>query len=109
MAEEHVLERERQSDDLENRYQTSACDLPERSLRNVFAPEDLPASDGPFVSTEAFGELADSARLWPLPHGADQDDDGAQVNLSAQEAHRWWRRSLPATVAIAAEAQSDAL
>src|ERR1700730_12925026 len=70
MAEERVLERVRQGDDLENRDQTSACDLPERGLRNVSAPEDLPASDGPFVSTEAFGELADSARLWPLPHGA---------------------------------------
>ena len=36
-------------------------------------------------------------------------DDGAQVDLSAQEAHRRGRHSLPATVAIAAEAQSEAL
>ena len=56
-----------------------------------------------------FGELTDPPWRGPLPHGADQDDDGAQVYLSAQEAHRRGHRSLPATIAVTAEAQSEAL
>ena len=92
---------------LDNRRQTGACDLPERGLGKVFAPEDLPASDGPSVGAEALGKLADSAWCRPLPHGADEDDDGAEVDLSAEEAYRRRCHSLPATVAIAAEAQSD--
>ena len=43
-----------------------------------------------------------------MSHSADEDDDGAQVDLATEEAHRRWCRSLPATVAIATEAQSDA-
>jgi hypothetical protein len=46
----------------------------------------LPAGDCAFVDTEAFGELTDSPWRGPLPHGADQDDDDARVNLPAQEA-----------------------
>ena len=63
-------------------------------------------SDGVAVSAEVFGKLADSARCRPLPHGADQDDDGAQVDLWAKEANRRGRYSLPANVTIAAEAVS---
>ena len=70
----------------------------------MFAPEGLPADDCAFVGIEAFGELTDSPRSGPLPHGADQDDDGGEVDLSAQEMHRRGRCSPPATVAIAAEA-----
>src|SRR5271169_1113675 len=108
-AEEGVDQRVGQADDLAKGYETSACDLPEGRLWEVFAPERLPTGDCAFVGAEAFGELADPPRGGPLPHGADEDDDGGQVDLSAQEAHRAGRRSLPATVAIAAEAQSEAL
>ena len=55
------------------------------------------------------GKLTDPAWRRALPHGADQDDDGAQVDLGAEKAHRRWCDSLSAAVAIAAEAQSDAL
>ncbi len=106
-AEEGVDQRVGEADDLANGQETGACDLPEGCLWEVFAPEDLPADDCAFVGTEACGKLTDPAWCRPLPHGADQDDDGGQVDLSAQEAHRRRRRSLPATVAIAAEAQSD--
>ena len=75
----------------------------------MVAPGGLPAGDRAFVGTEAFGELTDPSRSGPLPHGADQDDDGGEVDLSAQEARRGGRRSLPVAVAIAAEAQSEAL
>src|SRR5580658_534069 len=60
-AEERVHKRVRQAVDLDSRHKTGACDLPEMGLRKVFAPEDLPASDGPLINAEAFGELADSA------------------------------------------------
>src|SRR5271166_722958 len=108
-AEEGVDQRVGQADDLAKGYETSACDLPEGRVGEVFAPEDLPAGNRAFVGTEAFGELTDPPRRGPLPHGADQDDDGGQVDLSAQEAHRPRCRPLPATVAIAAEAQPEAL
>src|SRR5271166_6952981 len=108
-AEEGVDQRVGQADDLAKGYQTSACDLPEGRVGEVFAPEDLPAGNRAFVGTEAFGELTDPPRRGPLPHGADEDDDGGQVDLSAQEAHRPRCRPLPATVAIAAKAQPEAL
>jgi hypothetical protein len=106
-AEEGLHERVWQGVDLEKRYQTGASDLPERCLGKVLAPEDLPASDGPTVGAEASGKLADSTWRRPLPQGADQDDDGAQIDLGAEEADRRGCHSLPATVTIAAEAQSD--
>jgi len=109
MAEEGVDQRVGQVDDLAEGYETGACNLPEGRLWEVFAPEALPAGDRAFIGAEAFGELADPPRVWPLPHGADEDDNGGQVDLSAQEAHGAGRCSLPATVAIAAEAQSEAL
>src|ERR1700678_1314341 len=43
-----------------------------------------------------------------MPQGANQNDDSAQVDLATEEAHRRRCRSLPAPLAIAAEAQSDA-
>ena len=60
------------------------------------------------VDAEALGKLTDAAWRRPLPHGADEDDDGGHVDLAAEEAYRRWRRSFPATVAIATEAQSEA-
>ena len=108
-ADERVQERERKGDDMGSRLQASACSLPEGSLGKVFAPEDLPARDGPPVGTEALGELTDSARCRPLPHGADEDDDGAQVHFSAKEANGGRSDSLPATVALTAKAEPDSL
>src|SRR5271166_1197330 len=104
MAEEGVDQRVGQADDLAKGYETSACDLPEGRLWEVFAPERLPAGDCAFVGAEVFGELTDPPRVRPLPHGADQNDDGGQVDPSAQEAHRTGCHSLPAAVAITAEA-----
>jgi hypothetical protein len=43
-----------------------------------------------------------------LPHGVDDNDHGAELDLSAEESHRRGRGSFPATIAITAEAQSDA-
>src|SRR5882724_3398011 len=107
--EESVHEGVWQGEDLDKWYQTGPCDLPERRLRNVFAPEDLPASNGPSIGAEASGKLADATWCLSLPHGADHDDDGAQVNLGAEKAYRRRCRPLPTAVAIAAEAQSEAL
>ena len=105
MAEkEGVYEGIWQGEDLDEWYQTGLFDLSERYLRKVFAPEDLPASDGPLIGAEASGQLADTTRCWPLPHGADHDDDGAQVHLRAEKAYRRRCRPLPAAIAIAAEA-----
>ena len=88
MAEkEGIHQRIGQADDLGNRYEMGASDLPERCLRKVFPPEDLPAGYGPPVGAEASGKLADPAWCRPLPHGADYDDDGAQVDLWAEEAY----------------------
>jgi hypothetical protein len=78
-------------------------------LWEVLAPEHLPASDGPAIGAEACGELTDAAWCGPLPHGADQNDDGAQVNLGAEEAYRRRCHSFPAVIAIAAKAESDSL
>src|ERR1700690_4228229 len=99
-AEEGVDQRVGEADDLAKGYETGACDLPERRLWEVFAPEGLPAGDRAFVSVKAYGELTDPPWAGSLPHGADQDDDSGQIDLSAQEAHRGGRRSLPATVTI---------
>jgi hypothetical protein len=108
-SEEGIQERVWQGDDLENRCEAGACDLPERCLREVLAPEDLPASDGPSVGAEAQGKLADPAWCRSLPHGADEDDEDAEIDLWTKEADRRRGDSLPATVTIAAEAQSEAL
>src|SRR5579859_4090282 len=97
-----------QAGEFDDRYEMRTCNLPERRLGKVFTPEDLPAGDGPPVGAEACGEVADSPWRGPLSHSADEDDDGAQVDLGPEEAHRRRRRSLPAAVAIAAEAQSEA-
>ena len=43
----------------------------------------------------------------PLPHGADQDDDGTQVDLWPEESHRRRCDSLSAAIAVAAEAQPE--
>src|SRR5271165_5092562 len=42
-----------QGEDLDKWYQPGPFDLPERCLRKVFAPEDLPASNGPSIGAEA--------------------------------------------------------
>src|SRR6266403_607252 len=101
MAEkEGVHERVGQGDDLGKRHLTGVCDLPERCLRELLAPEDLPASDGPSVGAEAHGKLADPAWCRSLPHGADEDDDDAEIDLGTKEADRRRGDSLPATVTI---------
>ena len=46
-----------------------------------------------------------SPRGGPLPHGRDQDDHGAEIDLPAEEPYRWRCRPLPAIVAIATEAE----
>src|SRR5271165_2228319 len=98
-----------QREDLDKWYQTSPFDLPERCPRKVFAPEDLPARNGPSIGAEASGQFAHTTRCWPLPHGADHNDDRAQVHLGAEKAYRRRRRPLPTAITIAAEAQSKAL
>ena len=75
----------------------------------MVAPEDLPASDGPAVGAEESGEFADASRRWSLPHGADQDDDGAKVDLWAEEPHGRRCDSLAAPIAVAAEAEANPL
>ena len=79
--------------------------LPEMGLGKVIAPEDLPASDGSPVNSEEGGELTDSPRRRSMPHGADQNDEGADIDLSAEEAHGRCRGALSAAVAIAAETE----
>jgi hypothetical protein len=107
--EEGIQERVWQGADLEHRCEAGACELPEQCLREVLAPEDLPASDGPSVGAEAQGQLADPAWCRSLPHGADEDDEHAEIDLGTKEADRRRGDSLPATVTVAAEAQSEAL
>lgn len=83
----------------------TARHLPEWCLWNTFSPEDLPSRDGPSVGAEEAGKLADSARRGPLPHGAHQDDHGAEVHLWAEKTHGRWCDPLAAAVAIATEAE----
>ena len=109
MAEERVYQRVWQGDDLDDRREASAGDLPEWCLGKVFAPENQPAGDGPPVGAKARGKLADSPWRGRFPHGAVEVDYGAQDDLWAEDAYRRGCDSLPATVAIAAEAQSEAL
>jgi len=107
-AEEGIHEGVRKGDVLDDRHQAGLRAFPEWCLRKVFAPEDLPAGDGLSIDAEAFGKLTGLTWRRPLPQSADQDQEGAQVDLPAEEAHRGWCRSLPAAVATAAEAQPDA-
>src|SRR4029077_1552826 len=104
-AEECVQERQRQSDEVGHWYEASTRDLPERGLRNVVAPECLPSRDGRCVSTKECRKLTHSPRRRSLPHGADQDHHGPQVDLSAEKAHRRRRHPPSATVAVTAEAE----
>ena len=60
-AEEGIYERVGKGGNRDNRHQAGACEPPERCLRKVFAPEDLPASDGLPIDAEASGKLADAA------------------------------------------------
>ena len=109
ITEEGVYQRVREADNRNDRYEPSASNLPEWRPRKVFAPEDLPAGNGPPVNIETLGELTDSAWCWPLPHGTDEDHAGGDEDLAAEEAYRWWCDSLAAALAIAAEAQPDTL
>ena len=84
-------------------------DLPERCLRNMVTPEGLPSSDGRCVDAEQPRKLADSARCWSLPHGADQDDHGAEVYLPAEKTHRRRCHPLSAAVTITAEAEPEVI
>lgn len=108
-GEEGIHQRIRQGDDWDDEHQAGACDLPELRLGKMFAPEDLPASDGPTVGAEACGKLTDAAWGGSLPHGTDEDDDGTQVDFGPEEPHRRRCDPLAAAVAIAAEAQPEAL
>src|SRR5271156_2580059 len=105
-AEEGIDQRVGKADDLDKRYHAGACDLPAMCMRKVFAPEDLPAGDGPLDGTEMCGKLTDSAWSRPPPHGADEGGDAAEIDLSHKEAYRRRCQPLPAAVVIAAEAQS---
>jgi hypothetical protein len=109
VGEEGIHQRVWQADDLDDRHQVGASSLPEWCLGKMFAPEDLPTGDGLPVSAESLGELSDAAGCWTLPHGADQDDDDAEINLWAEESHRRRGHSLSATVTIAAETEPEAL
>jgi hypothetical protein len=71
----------------------------------VFAPEALPSNDGSSVDFEAFGKLAHWAGSRSLPQGGNQHDHGSEVNLTAEETHRRRCDPLPATLAVATEAQ----
>ena len=73
------------------------------------APEGLPSRDGRSVNTKKGRKVADSARRWTLPHGADQDHHGTKVDLSAEKTDRWRRRPLSAAIAITAEAEPRAV
>ncbi len=50
-----------------------------------------------------------SARRWSLPHRADQDDDGTNVDLSAEKTHGRWCQRPSASITITAEAEPAAV
>ena len=75
----------------------------------MIAPQCLPTGNGLVVGTESLGKLSDAARSWPLPHGADQNDNDAEINLGAEESHRRRGHPLSATVTIAAKTEPQAL
>ena len=106
---ERFEQRQRQNDDFNNWHEASSCKFPERRLRNVVAPEGLPSHDGRSVNTKQGRKLADSARRWTLPHGADQDHHGTKVDISAEKTDRWRRHPLSAAIAITAEAEPRAI
>jgi hypothetical protein len=104
-VDERFHERSWENSDLDRRQQPTAGDFPERRLRKLFSPEDLPSRDGPPIGAEEPGEFGDSAWRGPLSHGGDENNDGAEINLPAEKPHRRWRDSLTAPVAVATEAE----
>ena len=88
----------RKNVDLDDWYQTTARDFPESRQRKTFSPEGPPTIDCASVGIEEFGEFPDSSRRRTLPHGGDQDDDSAEINLSAEKTNRRARRPLAASV-----------
>jgi hypothetical protein len=105
MAEELFQQRPRKGRGLDHRQKASAFDPPECGLGKLLAPEDLPASDRPWIDVEQLGQHVDSAGGRTLPHRGDQDDHGAQVHLASQKTHRRRCHPLAATFPRAAEAQ----
>src|SRR3990167_3161138 len=103
---ERFQQRSWQNGHVHPRHEPTAGDFPERRLWKLLAPEDLPARDGPPIGPEEPGEFRDAAWRRALPHGGDENDDGAQVNLPAQKSHRRRRDSLAAPLAFTAEAET---
>jgi hypothetical protein len=94
----------RKNVDLDDWYETTARGFPEGRQRKTFSPEGPPTIDRASVGIEEFGEFPDSSRRRTLPHGGDQDDDSAEINLSAEKTDRPRSHPLAASVALAAEA-----
>src|SRR5215831_8340634 len=86
--------------------QTTACALPERCLRKVLLPKQLPAGNGSPVGAEQLGQFADATRRRSLPHGAYQHDHRKEIDLAAEETHRRRCHAFTATVARAAETET---
>ena len=84
----------------------SALGPPEVALGKVVAPEHLPAGDRPPVDVQESRDVTDPLRGWSVPHGADQNDEGAEVNPSTKKTNGRWRGSLSAPVSIAGETES---
>src|SRR5262249_41595997 len=82
------------------------CALPERCLRKVLLPKQLPAGNGSPVGAEQLGQFADATRRRSLPHGAYQHDHRKEIDLAAEETHRRRCHAFTATVARAAETET---
>jgi hypothetical protein len=83
---------------------STARDFPESRQRKVLSPEGPPTVDRAAVGAEELGEFPDSSRRGTLPHGGDQDDDGAKINFSAEKTDRPRSHPLAASVALETEA-----
>ena len=86
VAEECRQQRQGKRAQFAQQRQLPACYLPERSLRKLVSPEDLPASDGPGVHVvDQPAQLVNPPRCRPLPHGGDQDNHRRKVHLAAEK------------------------
>ena len=104
VVDERFGERLWESDHIHRSQQPTTGDFPERRLRDLLLPEDLPSRDGPPIGTKEPRELGNSTWRGLLSHGRDEDNDGTEINLSAEKPHRRRRDSLAAPVAITTEA-----
>ena len=103
---EALDERGRQPARIDRRHERGASDLPEWCRGEALTPPCAPALDGAAIDADQLVKFPHAPRRRAVPQDRDQHHDRGNVDLGAEEAQRRRRRSRPAAVDRAAEAEA---